>query len=59
MIKIDAVKLMRDIRDILSEQYAKMTPEEISRIHESFPNIKWKTPPVKGPESTQPNKSRK
>ena len=58
MICIDAVAMMRDIRDKLSDQYAKMTPEEISRIHENFPDIKWKTHPAKRAKSVRAAKLR-
>lgn len=58
MICIDAVAMMRDIRDKLSDQYAKMTPEEISRIHENFPDIKWKTQPAKRAKSVRAAKLR-
>lgn len=59
MIKLDSVKLMRDIRDKLSKQYANMTPEELSRIHESFPDIKWKVQPGTGTKSARKGQSRK
>ena len=41
--KFDAVKLMRDIRDDLSQKYSKMTIEEqIENLNKKFPDIKWK-----------------
>lgn len=41
--KFDAVKMMREIRDDLSQKYSKMTLEEqIQNLNKKFSGIHWK-----------------
>lgn len=41
--EFDAVNMMRELRDQLSEKYARMTlQEEMADLQSKFPHIKWK-----------------
>jgi hypothetical protein len=40
--KVDAVKLMRDIRAKLGEKYAKSQKDELRELKEKFGNLKKK-----------------
>ncbi|MBI5190706.1 MAG: hypothetical protein HZA22_08530 [Nitrospirae bacterium] len=40
--KIDAVKLMREIRDKLSEEYSKDKEKELKELQEKFGHLKKK-----------------
>ena len=41
---VDAVKLMRDLRDQLSQKYVTMSiQEEMADLQKHFPHIRWKT----------------
>ena len=40
---LDAVKVMREIRDKMSRKYARMAPEEeIADLQKRLPHIPWK-----------------
>ena len=54
----DAVKLMRDLRDQLSQKYVTMNlQEEIADLHNSLSQIPWKKRKNRGHDTSAPNQN--